>query len=350
MFTEHVFIPFLLDKTSKINLRLAGTMELKGEGWRCGLKSVMIDKKWSLINDEITIVYTNGYKSVLKPKKTHSVYELKKVLEEMFGKSRIKRSTFDEILNDDDDGSDEEKKSVTPPPVIEPFDTSKLDSRNNTERTKNVTPPPGLIPFNIPPKKPEITDDKMQVVSFPSDEPGKIGEEKYYIVYKSLKDALLYSPELPPKDNLFCESGYDSIEFKYHEEINRYELIFDNQYVRAIHLSSGFSKVLGFKEMVFNKDVAQNAPMIENFHSHVVIHLNDIICPIHCGLYRETILDVLPLSHDRGFNFVNYNFPNFMKMSLNKFDTIDIEFKDLKGNPIYGANASGHIFLEFTKF
>ena len=116
MLNEHVFVPFVLDKDSKVFVHLAGNLEFKGEGWRCGLKTFSMDKKWSLINDEITIIYTNGYKSVLKPKITHSVTELSTILEEIFENKRVKRGNtdfFDEMMNDDDESEDEkEKKQV----------------------------------------------------------------------------------------------------------------------------------------------------------------------------------------------------------------------------------------------
>jgi hypothetical protein len=318
---EHIAIPFVLDKTSKLSVRLAAPLELKGEGWRCGVKNFSIEKKWSLLDEFMAVIYTNGYKSIVKPKRSYSAANVEDALEEMFGNQRSKRSDdlFDEITyNDEDEKRDkkeeEEEREVTPPPSLHPFDPEKLDAANSTDPpVREVTPPFYVIKPNdkpivheLDPKKiaeaiketkekepkEDITGDQyehdhkrikiqgMKVVTVPTDNLGQTGY-KEYLVYESLKDAFLYSRELPINANQFTEHAIKSIDFTYNQARNRYKVNFDDVYVRAIHLTRGFAKALGFREVIFNGSIGDlpNA----NIHSHIQIHLNDIMCPIYCG-------------------------------------------------------------------
>uniref|UniRef100_A0A914YFY4 Uncharacterized protein n=1 Tax=Panagrolaimus superbus TaxID=310955 RepID=A0A914YFY4_9BILA len=259
----------------------------------------------------------------------------------------------DDDNSDDDDKQTEKKREVTPPPSIMPFDTKK--SKKSPEKEHPIQPPPSLIPLEpefLGPKKLDIKvneTDKVKIVTYPTDEDGKVGE-KEYLVYKLLKDAFNYSPELPPAANIFTRKGFESVNFSYDSVKNRYQLTYDPEYVRGIHLSQGFSSALGFKQLIFNDNIATNPPKIENLHSHIHIYVNNVICPIFCGTNQESILDILPITPDANPISKTYERPNYLRIHLNSINTIEMEFKDIHGNPIIGDNATGHFTLEFVKF
>uniref|UniRef100_A0A914QV03 Uncharacterized protein n=1 Tax=Panagrolaimus davidi TaxID=227884 RepID=A0A914QV03_9BILA len=233
----------------------------------------------------------------------------------MLGKTRPKRGDlFDEItFNDSSDEEEEEKKKpkqVPPPPSMLPLEPPKVEKNNTKGPTKEVIPPPSVIPLMPSPKKPEVIDDRMKLVTFPTDEEEKTGN-KYYIVYKKLSDAYYYSPELPQNFNNFCKTAFNSIKFTFDSTNNRYEVDFDSEYIRAIHLSSGFSRVLGFNEVIFKGGIAPNPPAIETFHSHILVCLKDIIYPISFGSFHAPLLGVIPVSAGPDPVSVIYAQPNY---------------------------------------
>ena len=342
---EHIILPFILDRTSKINLILNESLHLRGDGWRCGLKNFSIDKKWSLLNEKITILYTNGYKSVIHPYKIHGVSQLDEVLNEMFPKKRQKRDDdiFDDItMNSSDD-------EVTPPPSVIPLESSpKTKNKHSTV----VTPPPSMFPMDRPPspKKPKLEkSENITVVTYPTDEKGKSGD-KQYIVYKNLNEAFRYSPEISILTNEFTAFAHNSIEFSFDSVSKRYTVNFDVNYIRAIYLSRGFARALGFPSIIHNNDVSSLKPQNETLHSHVGVYLNEIVYPIHFGEHKEPVLNYFPVMPGGEPLVATYQRPNYLKMIVSTITEIEIELKDLHGSPIFGDGATGHIILEFLKY
>ena len=113
---ETVVLDFVLDETNQFETKFESELNLNRDGWYCKLKEIAFQKNWLLINpeDQITILWANGYKSQLRLNKfqvLNSIEDAKAVINDLFKKVK-KRS--DDLLEDTlgFSDSDEDDKPV----------------------------------------------------------------------------------------------------------------------------------------------------------------------------------------------------------------------------------------------
>uniref|UniRef100_A0A914Z2I1 Uncharacterized protein n=1 Tax=Panagrolaimus superbus TaxID=310955 RepID=A0A914Z2I1_9BILA len=140
--------------------------------------------------------------------------------------------------------------------------------------------------------------------------------------------------------------GFESIKF-IKNNINRYVVNFDSNYVKLIQVSGGFANVLGFtwKKDLLNNDIADENPSVETYASHICIYINNILRPLIDEKNAE--IGTILIDKKEKSIYTYYQTPIWFKLETTRIDTLSIEMADFFGYSIAGDNAHGHFVLAF---